>query len=67
MTDRSKLATPEEYAEYRRTTVRTLANERYNGNGCPFVRYGRAIRYRWSDIHAFEEVNTFTRSDQEAA
>ena len=63
----SKLATPEEYAEYRATTTRALADERYRGTGPRFIRYGRAIRYRWTDIHAYEEANTFERSDQEAA
>ncbi|MFI6168896.1 DNA-binding protein [Nocardia sp. NPDC051052] len=58
-----ELITPEEYARYRRTTVQSLADERYHGTGPKFIKYGRAVRYRWSDIEKFEHANTFVRAD----
>ncbi|MFD4443671.1 DNA-binding protein [Nocardia sp. NPDC058519] len=63
----SKLATPDEYADYRQCTTNALAQERYKGIGPVFIKYGRAVRYRWSDIHAYEEANTFQRADEFAA
>ena len=33
--------------------VRTLSNRRTSGGGIPFVRLGRRIRYRKSDIDAW--------------
>ena len=35
-------------------STKTLANHRTRGVGCPFVRIGTAVRYRLSDILAFE-------------
>ena len=30
----------------------TLANERFEGRGLPYVKWGRAVKYRLSDILA---------------
>ena len=35
-------------------SVKTLRNHRSKRIGCPYVRLGRSIRYRLSDIVAFE-------------
>jgi hypothetical protein len=44
------LLTPQEYAHYRRCSLRTLDRERANGVGCPYVRLGARIFYRRADI-----------------
>jgi excisionase family DNA binding protein len=44
---------PREAAEYLRSSESTLAKKRLNGNGPPFVRIGRAIRYRRSDLDSW--------------
>jgi hypothetical protein len=36
---------PREAADYLRSSESTLAKKRLNGDGPPFVRIGRAIRY----------------------
>ena len=40
-------------------SVKKLENDRWRGGGVPFVRIGSAIRYRLSDILAFEESSLF--------
>jgi hypothetical protein len=35
---------------------RTLENQRSRGDGPPFVRLGRAIRYRIADLDAYVEA-----------
>ena len=40
-------------------SVKKLENDRWRGGGVPFVRIGSAVRYRLSDILAFEESSLF--------
>jgi hypothetical protein len=56
------LLTEIEAAQIRSQSVRTLQAERIRGNGCPFVRLGRSVRYRRSDVLRFiaERVVTST-------
>jgi excisionase family DNA binding protein len=42
--------TPREAAEYLRSSTSTLAKARMKKNGPAFVRIGRAVRYRQSDL-----------------
>jgi hypothetical protein len=42
--------TPKEAAEYLRSSTSTLAKARMKKTGPDFVRIGRAIRYRQSDL-----------------
>jgi hypothetical protein len=56
MTD-TELLTPQEYARYRRCSVRTLDRERAVGCGCPYVKLGARILYRQSDIERFLAAN----------
>jgi hypothetical protein len=44
-----ELLTESEAARLRRQSVRTLQAERLRGDGCPFVKLGRSVRYRRSD------------------
>lgn len=53
-----ELLTPRQVAEYRGTTTGVLAQERFKGVGPRFIRDGRRIRYRASDIRAYIEANT---------
>lgn len=59
----STLATAEEVAEYLRTTKAKLANDRYRGIGPKFVKHGRRVLYRWSDVYAWTEQNLMQRTD----
>lgn len=55
-----KLATPAEVAQYLGTTVAQLAQQRYHGTGPRFVKMGtRRVMYRWSDIEAFLDDQTY--------
>ena len=46
-----------EAARLRRQSIRTLQAERLRGDGCPFVKLGRSVRYRRSDVLRFIESN----------
>jgi hypothetical protein len=43
--------TPKEASEIWRMSVSWLAKARMNGNGPPFVKFGRAVRYEESALH----------------
>ncbi|MBX9815169.1 MAG: helix-turn-helix domain-containing protein [Sphingomonas sp.] len=43
----------EETARYIGKSVSTLQKERLRGDGLPFVKLGRSVRYRPEDVHAF--------------
>ncbi|WP_319803592.1 DNA-binding protein [Corynebacterium aurimucosum] len=44
---------------YPGTTPGSWANRRYHGTGPKFMKLGRTIMYRISDVVAWEEQNTF--------
>jgi len=44
------LLTSKETSKITRYSEQTLANHRTTGRGLPFVRLGRSIRYRLSDV-----------------
>lgn len=57
-------ATAKEVAEYLHTSEAGLAQMRYRGIGPKFVKVGpRKIIYRWSDVKAYMDANTITRTD----
>ncbi|UTT48842.1 helix-turn-helix transcriptional regulator [Rhodococcus gordoniae] len=58
-----QLATADEVAAYLRTTKAKLANDRYRGIGPKFVKHGRRVLYRWSDVYAWTEQNLMQRTD----
>lgn len=51
-------ASPAEVAKVLHTTEGRLAQMRYLGTGPRFVKIGRRVLYRWSDIQAYLEANT---------
>ncbi|HYQ36846.1 MAG TPA: helix-turn-helix domain-containing protein [Mycobacterium sp.] len=53
-----QLATPEQVAESLNVTTSTLAQQRYRGIGLPYIRVGRAVRYRWADVRAYLDART---------
>ena len=60
---RPELATPVEVADFMHTTTATLAQERYQGRGIPYVKHGRRVLYRWDDVHAYLDANTVNPQD----
>lgn len=62
------LATDRDFASFAGLTVGQVAQLRYLGHGPRFIRVtGRQIRYRWEDIEAWLDSQTFSRSDQRSA
>ena len=57
------LATPVEVAEYLRSSVARLAQLRYMGQGPKFIKVGRKVLYRWSDVSDWLDRNTMQRTD----
>ncbi len=58
MSNRTALATTAEVATYLRRTVKTLTNWRYAGIGPAYVKVGRGIRYRWSEVERWLDSQT---------
>ena len=52
------LLKPTEVASYLGTSVAALAQQRYQGRGPKFIKTGRLVRYRRSDIKAWLDANT---------
>lgn len=52
-----RLLWPEEVAEMLGVPVGTLANWRYQGRGPAFVKVGRHVRYRRSDVVRWIEAH----------
>jgi excisionase family DNA binding protein len=53
--------TERQVADITGLSVRTLRNNRWQGKGIPFYKFGRSVRYRLSDVLEFAEnskVNT---------
>lgn len=59
----SPLAVPKEVAELLHTSVESLAQMRYKGNGPRFVKLGHRVYYRWSDVNEWINSNVMTRTD----
>ncbi len=57
------IALPGEVAALLDTTPEGLAQMRYRGTGPRFVKRGRRVLYRWSDVRKYLEANTLQRTD----
>ncbi|MCV7251628.1 helix-turn-helix domain-containing protein [Mycobacterium hackensackense] len=64
---RGALATPEDVAECLRTTKSSLAQMRYRGTGPAFIRVGRRVLYRWSDVDEFLAEHRCLPTDRPAS
>ena len=51
--DDDQLLTEIEAAQLRCQSIRTLQAERLRGDGCPYVKIGRSVRYRRADLLNF--------------
>ena len=58
-----ELATTSQVAEELHTTVAALAQMRYMGTGPKFIKCGRKVLYRWSDVQDWLDSNTQVRTD----
>jgi excisionase family DNA binding protein len=63
-TERDPLFTEVQAAEFLNLSVRTLQAWRVTGSKIPFIRCGRAIRYRSSDLAAWVSANTVTSTSE---
>lgn len=55
-----RLLTEQQVAERQGRAVKTLQNQRVSGDGIPFVKLGRSVRYRLSDVEAWEAARVRT-------
>lgn len=58
-----KLLNETEVAEMIGRAVQTLRNDRHYGRGLPYIKFGRTVRYRLSDINAYLDANTVTHNN----
>ena len=52
------LLTEKEVQDLYKLNVKTLQRERFNGSGIPYIKLGRRVRYKVSDINAYLEKKT---------
>ncbi len=55
-----RLLNEHEVAKRQGRAVKTLQNQRVTGDGIPFVKLGRSVRYRLSDVMAWEAARVRT-------
>ena len=60
-----RLLTEREVANRWCRAIKTLQNERVTGRGVRYVKIGRSVRYRLSDIEAYERVQTRSSTSEE--
>lgn len=56
-------ATPAQVAQVLATSEAGLAQMRFRGTGPKFVKRGRRVLYRWSDVRDYLAANTIQRTD----
>lgn len=61
----SNLLNPDQLGERWQKSRQSLAQMRYRGDGPKFVKIGKSVFYRESDVLEFEESQTRTRTDDE--
>ena len=57
------IAKPEQVAKALNMSDAALAQTRYRGTGPKFVKRGRRVLYRWSDVRDYLDANTCQRTD----
>jgi hypothetical protein len=57
------LALPRDVAEVLKTSTFGLANMRHRGTGPRYIKRGKYVLYRWSDVRKYLEDNTIQRTD----
>jgi hypothetical protein len=56
-------ATAAQVARVLDTSKAGLAQMRYRGTGPRFIKRGRRVLYRWSDVQSYLDANTCQRTD----
>jgi predicted DNA-binding transcriptional regulator AlpA len=51
--EREKLLKETEVAEMANMSTFTLRNQRHQGRGPAYIKYGRSVRYRLSDVQKY--------------
>jgi hypothetical protein len=59
---RAERLSEKQLAERWNLSVRTLQAARVKGTGVPFIRIGRAVRYRLEDVLAYEQASLRTHT-----
>lgn len=65
--DRTRAVDTDGAAERLGVTPETLRNWRWRGDGPPFVKLGRAVRYRLSDLSAWLDAQTRTSTSDDGS
>lgn len=65
--EQEKLLTVSEYCEWRGISKASAAQERYLGKGPKFIKAGRSIRYRASDLTAWLDAQTRQQTGDRAS
>jgi hypothetical protein len=60
-----KLLTEKQLAKRHQRSPKTLRNDRVKGAYIPFIRIGRHIRYRLSDVLAYENAHLMTSTSSD--
>lgn len=58
------LRTTAEAAAYLKLKPSTMEQHRWKGGGVPFVRIGRSVRYRQSDLDAFIDAQVYSSTTE---
>jgi len=61
-----RLLDTKQASEFLGLNEKSLANSRYTGTGIrvPYIKLGKIIRYRLSDLESYIENNTFTHTGE---
>lgn len=62
-----QLLTEHQLAAHWNISIKTLQAQRWKGCGITFIKIGRSVRYRISDVAAFEQQNMRTSTIQNIA
>lgn len=60
--DLPAVMTPPEVADFMQTTTSSLAQDRYLGQGIPFVKFGKRVRYLRDDVLDYLTANRVQRT-----
>ncbi len=58
--------TPTELAARWHRSLSTLANERVDGTGCPYIKFGRKVLYPLEEVEKFEKKLLRTSTSSKA-
>lgn len=67
MAEFEKLFTGQEAAEFLKISEQTLRIQRIKGGGLKYVKVGRLVRYRQSDLETYLNARTYENTSQMGA